>query len=99
MDDLISRQAAIDICENAIDLWRGQLGCGVMIAIKNRIVKLPSVERPTGRWIRTRMPVTGAIEHRCSRCDTPYYMAFAMEMNYCPNCGAKMEVGDGSEKQ
>ena len=44
-----------------------------------------------GRWIWSIMPVTGAIEHKCSVCETPYYMAFAMIMNYCPNCGARMD--------
>lgn len=52
------------------------------------------VERKKGKWIRSRMPVTGAIEHRCSECDTPYYMAFCFQMNYCPNCGAEMETYD-----
>lgn len=52
------------------------------------------VERKVGKWIISKMPVTGAIEHRCSECDTPYYMAFCLQMNYCPNCGAEMEKGE-----
>lgn len=49
------------------------------------------VERKVGKWIISKMPVTGAIEHRCSECDTPYYMAFCFQMNYCPNCGTEMK--------
>lgn len=65
--------------------------CGIGDMI-DELEDAPTIEeRKTGRWIRTRMPLTGAIEHRCSRCDTPYYMAFAMEMNFCPNCGARMD--------
>ena len=44
MDDLISRQAAIDICTNAIDLWHGQLGEGALVAVQGRIKALPPVQ-------------------------------------------------------
>ena len=44
-------------------------------------------ERKTGKWIHEK-------EMQCSccgfTCDDPYYLGAA---NYCPNCGAKMEVG------
>ena len=40
MSDLISRQAAIDVCDNAIDLWHGQLGEGIVIAVKKKIEEL-----------------------------------------------------------
>ena len=43
-DDTISKQAAIDICNFAIDLWRGQLGEGIVIAVRKRIEQLPSVQ-------------------------------------------------------
>ena len=42
--DCISRQAVIDICNHAIDLWQGQLGEGALVAIKNAINNLPSVQ-------------------------------------------------------
>lgn len=62
--------------------------------IKDWLHRLPAAdvqEVRHGRWIWSIMPVTGAIEHKCSVCETPYYMAFAMIMNYCPNCGARMD--------
>ena len=42
--DCISRQAVIDICNHVIDLWQGQLGEGALVAIKNAINNLPSVQ-------------------------------------------------------
>ena len=40
--DCISRQAAIDICASAIDLWSGQLGEGALVAVRDKIAELPS---------------------------------------------------------
>ena len=37
MSNMINRQAAIDVCNNAIDLWHGQLGEGIVIAVKKKI--------------------------------------------------------------
>ena len=48
--DTISRQEAIDICANAIDLWRGQLGEGALIAVRDKIKQLPPAQ-PEQRWI------------------------------------------------
>lgn len=42
--DLISRQAAICICECAIDLWQGQIGSGALIAVRDKIKELPSAQ-------------------------------------------------------
>ena len=44
MSDMINRQAAIDVCNNAIDLWHGQLGEGIVIAVKKKIEELPSAQ-------------------------------------------------------
>lgn len=44
MSNLIEQQAAIDVCNFFIDLWRGQLGEGISIAIKKRIADLPSAQ-------------------------------------------------------
>ena len=57
MQDLISRQAAIDVCNNAIDLWHGQLGEGIVIAVKKKIEELPSAQpemiREIRKWINS----------------------------------------------
>lgn len=44
MSDLIERQAVIDICSNAIDIWHGMLGEGIVIAVRKKIEELPSAE-------------------------------------------------------
>ena len=41
--DCISRQAVIDVCDIAIDLWHGQLGEGIVIAVKKKIEELRKV--------------------------------------------------------
>ena len=43
-DDTISRAAAIGVCDSAIDLWHGQLGEGIVIAVKKKIEELPSAQ-------------------------------------------------------
>ena len=57
------------------------------------------VERKTGKWVERKVAYAGAnIEvqsARCSVCNryhtTPYLYSFYLD-NYCPNCGARMEV-------
>ena len=44
MSDLISRQAAIKICNSAIGLWEGQLGVGALVAVRDNIADLPFAE-------------------------------------------------------
>ena len=52
-EDAVSRQAAIDVCNYAIDLWHGQLGEGIVIAVKKRIAELPSAQ-PEPKWIQVK---------------------------------------------
>lgn len=49
-DDMISKQAAIDICTSAIDLWNGQLGEGALVAVRDKIAELPSAEDESFEW-------------------------------------------------
>ena len=88
MDDLISRQAVIDLLKqmrkdgNMVP-WEGK-------DVFARIRKLPPAqpERKRGKWeIYVISPFDGE-GCRCSECKyegAPYW-------DYCPNCGAKMEV-------
>lgn len=85
MDDLISRQAAIE----AMNTWDWQ-ELYLPIHFKQLLEELPSAqpERKTGKWEKT-------ITHYpyCSICE---WMPEEDEMthglyNFCPNCGAKME--------
>ena len=42
--DTISRKAAIEICDHAIDLLKGQFGAGALVAIKESIEELPPAQ-------------------------------------------------------
>ena len=97
MDDLISRQAALNA------LSRGS-GCG---ASCHRAIKaLPSAQpdRGEGRWIIQDHPATGWFRVICSECgedvtsNAPIIGFFPNAKciwDFCPWCGAKM--GGGAE--
>lgn len=87
MNDLISRQAAIEEQESYMHdhLLDGYEDGRAMIAI---LKKLPSVEpeRREGRWEIYVISMLDGEGCRCSECGfegAPYW-------NYCPNCGADM---------
>lgn len=83
MTDLIDRQAAVSICDNAIDLWNGQLGVGALVAVRDAIKALPSAERH-GKWLPY---LKSGLTVKCSECGSRYYGPW----KHCPNCGARME--------
>lgn len=93
--ELISRQEAIDALA---EYGNGRaVYIGVEEAVR-RIEQMPSAEPKRGKWIRTG---SGSLYdyYRCSECgirpkwdcmgDNNWRIAFT---NFCPNCGAKMEV-------
>lgn len=47
-----------------------------------------------GRWIKASDPKSGRCRPRirCSECNLIQYGTVSKHSNYCPNCGAKMEV-------
>lgn len=47
-----------------------------------------------GRWVTTKAPFMNECED-CSVCG--YRTVWGHRYNYCPNCGAKMDGGDGDE--
>ena len=103
MDDLISRQQAIDALDfeivhmiaycdgenegNPLAQYNKGLEDG-----KKAIEALPSVqpEPKEGHWIEEKI-YRDVIECNCSECGQLMTTAASVRMNYCPNCGAKMK--------
>ena len=88
--DLISREEALIEIVNNTDFggWR-------LAQALNVIEKLPSVtpSRPSGKWIETSLtPISGGDFNRGFKCSCCDYVTVVDDFNYCPNCGAKMEV-------
>lgn len=88
MNDLISRQAAIDAVLSVIpydDYWKEQ--------IEKVVNKLPSAQpERKGRWIKLDMHAHLA-NHKCTACGQECYVPTCMGepmYTYCPHCGAKM---------
>ena len=51
---------------------------------------VPSADRPQGEWI-IEIDVNNNTYGRCSMCDMKQY---AGQLNFCPNCGARMKGAD-----
>ena len=89
MDDLISRQAAIEdikeCAQAAHSMHEWDMEQGYINAIEC-LEELPSAqpERIRGRWIEK--PHVHGVAY-CSLCD---YELHTNDTNFCPNCGAKM---------
>ena len=94
MDDLISRQAVLELVGN-YDLSMGQ--------VVKAIHALPSVtpKEKTGVWIETYSEIDAKYSrhsYKCSECGefASYFVGGSedwwdlVKANYCPNCGARM---------
>ena len=88
--DLISRQAVIDIIEDACPIY----GNDYRYILRDKVNELPSVAIPsaepkTGHWMITSMSDIAY----CSNCDKlldKIPSSIVVGFKYCPNCGAKM---------
>lgn len=92
--DAISRQAAVnaiyDLCGENVSLKENPFRDNPhMDAVVDELENLPSVtpQPKLGRWIDSHIPESMLCE--CSECG---FTCDAYSFNYCPNCGAKMEV-------
>lgn len=81
MNDLISRKAILKLLDENFVVFRAEFE------------KLPSVDAVPvvhGKWVEE----TDRLYHwHCSECKQVWGIV-AKFMNYCPNCGAKMEMED-----
>lgn len=80
--EYISREAAVSICDNAIDLWNGQLGAGALVAVRDAIKALPSAR---ARW--EYVDYGGVGNWHCTAC----HAIGSKSYKYCHNCGAIMD--------
>ena len=93
-DDLISRQEVLNKL-NELDQQELYLPCYFKEYI---IEEVPSVQQKIGRWI---LDTTQFLpEYVCTNCKSRFPLVASegnystlccKNMNYCPNCGAKME--------
>lgn len=92
MNDLISRQAAIDLFPNDALEWDTNGGYIAPHLVRRMIEELPPAQPiRNGRWMEIiEVNELGDVYQSgvyCSECGhTDSY-----EPNYCPNCGARME--------
>ena len=94
MDDLISRQAAIE----AVRIFYAD-ECALVDSIEEQLEKLPSAqpERKKGRWIYGEHDIAMCDGYRCDKCgffvpwDYKYtFIDFINDYHFCPNCGSDM---------
>lgn len=107
MNDLISRQAAIDAFNLPIYNIKGKENAERVVeyleAVLQRIKKLPSAEpdRRRGRWEFVEdEDWVGGEYYRCSACGWGYSCKMYHEpdeFEHCPHCGA--EMGPGKEEK
>ena len=67
-----------------------QLPYVVISAFADAVKALPSADKPQGEWI-IEIDANGYTYGRCSICGMRQY---AGQLNFCPDCGAKMKGAD-----
>ena len=87
-DDLISRQAAIDV----VKTYLGDYEISRTVQCRLRLLPSAEPERKTGRWILINFPW-----YLCSECGA-IRKNKKFPKKFCSHCGAKME-GDSDEQQ
>lgn len=101
MSDLISRQAAEDVInahryvyENKyLNDYEQGWNDACDYAADEWLEDLPSADRPTGKWVFD--------DNGCFSCNVCHKKPHDQTRitDFCPNCGAKMEVNIGERKQ
>ena len=92
MNDLISRQDAINVAYENMICDDDEITCEVIGHIARDISLLPSVDRPSGKWIDREYCQVNEDSYEvaiCSECGAEITIEYSYD-SYCPNCGAKM---------
>lgn len=83
----------LDDLENQIAEEEGwQEKCDGVFQAKELIDKCPAVDAEPvrhGRWINPRLNKYG---HPCHQCNQCLFVASQKDRNFCPDCGAKMDL-------
>jgi hypothetical protein len=91
MNDLISKEAVLKIIDNETQNTSDYLQHNTQINIRFAVDELPTVEPVRGEWeVATQKGVyTWSKGYaRCSACEETVWGGW--DMNFCPNCGARM---------
>ena len=97
MDDLISRQAAIEELRRMMIALYGYDATSIISCAIYKLQNLPSAEtnRKMGKWIHDGYDHPHGVDWmHCSECGKRDAYLPATMTNYCPNCGAMMK-GEG----
>ena len=96
MTDLISRQAAIKAIDDLPNCYNGYSDTYDKAYIIGVLEELPTVEPVKhGKWVKTGQGFLNPNKFRnycCSKCKTDIDEHIRIKPNYCPNCGAKMDL-------
>ena len=92
--NLINRESAADILE-AKSQMSIATDAQIVFAAASRMVRLLAAidAAPVlhGRWVPSESPAHLTVI-KCSECNTMYQRRWKAYCNFCPNCGAKMDL-------
>ena len=98
MDEYIEREALLKFIENGINNPDRKEAFGYdAVEILEKVQYMPAADvAPVrhGRWVE-KEKYTFGIMYDCSLCEDRI-LDNGHPWNYCPNCGAKMDGGDGN---
>lgn len=95
MNDLIGRQAAIDLFPNDALEWDTYFGYIAPHLVRQMIEELPSAQPVRhGKWIFG--STLGHSWMKCSECCVSQD-GQTLCFSYCPNCGTRMDEGGNNE--
>lgn len=104
MAEYITKEAAIqafewgeaDVIEDYGDGYNFGFSRGIIKSAINAIPAADVAPVVHGRWILEREPNGKPYCFHCSVCDSDYHcIGIVVASDYCPNCGAMMDGGDG----
>ena len=107
MYDLISRKALLEAAEHNVEFQEGIVDVYILESILAGMSAVDAAPVVHGRWIKKKNPQWPAYSHDCcSVCgwwNTKNALSYdgnrkpGHSLNYCPNCGAKMDGGNDND--